>query len=210
VGTDAKGYPIAVEGSVAWSASNGHIASDGSFVAGARDADIAARVGKSTAATRITVGVHEVPATIATTIAFSSTPKGGPGSAASAATPDCPSCFTLAYDFSSGERAAFASVTLPLPANALGIAVDVNGDGRGAALRLSGLNTINERVYVPVTILNFTGWRHIVVKFPAELALPKRLESFYILGTTSHGAGAAGSIVLRNVHVLLPGAPAPR
>ena len=211
VGTDVKGYPIAVEGSVTWSTSSGRIASDGSFVAGARDADIVARVGNNSATTRITVGVHEVPAPMPTTISFSSTPKGGPGSAASASTPDCPSCFTLAYDFSSGERAAFASVSLALPSNALGIAVDVDGDGHGAALRLSGLNTINERVYVPVTILNFTGWRHIVVKFPAELALPKRLDSFYVLGTARHGAGAAGSIVLRNVHVLLPGSvPAPR
>lgn len=210
VGTDAKGYPIAVDGSVTWSTNTGRIARDGSFVAGARDADIVARVGKNSATTRITVGVHEVPATQPATISFSSTPKGGPGGAVSAATPDCPSCFTLAYDFSGGERAAFASLSLALPANALGIAVDVDGDGRGAALRLTGLNTINERVYVPVTILNFTGWRHIVVKFPAELALPKRLESFYILGTASHGAGAEGSIVLRNVHVLLPGSPAPR
>jgi hypothetical protein len=112
----------------------------------------------------------------------------------------------LTYDFTGEERAAYANLDLDLPAGAIGIAFDVEGGGDGTLLRVSAINTIDERAFMPATKLDFAGKRRVVVRFPVELAAAKRLEAIYVLsGIGQNRARTSGSVVISNFHVLMPG-----
>ncbi len=201
--SDADGFAIALPGNVSWSATSGAISADGTFVAGHDDAVITARAGDIAVSRHILVGQHEVPLELAR-VGFSSAPKGQPGSAVAEA--GCPQCVRLTYDFTGEERAAYANLDLDLPAGAIGIAFDVEGGGDGTLLRVSAINTIDERAFMPATKLDFAGKRRVVVRFPVELAAAKRLEAIYVLsGIGQNRARTSGSVVISNFHVLMPG-----
>jgi hypothetical protein len=201
---DRDGFAIALPPQVAWSASGGEISDNGVFTAGQHDAVVSAQIGTASVSRQVLVGVREAPLSLGDRVGFSTAPRDQPGSVSANA--PCAQCLSLRYDFSGAERAAYANVNLALPQNAIGVAFDVVGDGKGALLRVSALNTIDERAFVPAAKLDFTGPRHVIVRFPTELAQAKRLESIYILnGVGGSRVRAAGTIIVRNLHALLAG-----
>jgi hypothetical protein len=151
------------------------------------------------------VGEHAADIPLQSAATFATAPAKGPGSL----TKDqpCKGCISLQYDFSGNERAAYVNAAIPLPERALGISADVFGDGNGEVLRLAVNNAINERFLYTLAKVDWQGWRHVEFRFPPELPQPILFKSMYVIDRVGPGPAvqAAGSIALRNVHVLLAG-----
>jgi exopolysaccharide biosynthesis protein len=202
---DAQGYPITIPDRLPWGAQSGSIDKTGELRVGDRDAVVSVRLGDRTATERITVGEHTADIALANQAAFATAPAKGPGGLSK--DESCRSCLSLRYDFTSGERAAYANATIVLPQRALGISADVYGDGNGEILRLAVNNAINERFLYTVAKVDWQGWRHVELRFPAELPQPISFKSIYVIDRVGPGTAvqAAGSVGLRNVRVLLAG-----
>ncbi|MFN2529475.1 MAG: phosphodiester glycosidase family protein [Candidatus Baltobacteraceae bacterium] len=201
---EGSGYQLALPAQLAWSTSSGHIAPDGVFTAGDANATITVRIGNSTSGEMVTVGEHEQEFQMGTQWRLITLPAEGPGDLAFG-TP-CPVCIQLSYDFTDTERDATMAGNRPLPEQALGLRMDVNGDGNGEVMRVSLINAINERVYLTVGPVTWRGWHTKEVRFPASLAVPAQLHSIYVLsGMGSIHTHAAGAIAIRNVRVILAG-----
>jgi hypothetical protein len=202
---DAHGFPIAIPDRLAWNASAGKIDTSGSFQAPATDAIVSVRLGKRIANQRVTVGEHAADIALQDSATFATAPAKGPGGL----TKDqpCKSCVSLQYDFTGTERAAYVNAAITLPQRALGISADVLGDGNGEILRLAVNNAINERFLYTLAKVDWQGWRHVEFRFPPELPQPIVFKSMYVIDRVGPGppVQAAGSIALRNVHVLLAG-----
>ncbi|HEX3369826.1 MAG TPA: phosphodiester glycosidase family protein [Candidatus Cybelea sp.] len=198
---DARGYPLQLPSFLSWSASSGSIDGRGSYRAGSNDAKISVRIGDTLATTRVTVGSHGVALPFAQSARFVTAPRGGGGDLTRNA--GCGSCVQLRFSFSNGERAAYAKADIPLPDDTIGMEFDLSDDGSAARVRVAIRNEINEDVLLDATRLGNPGWRHVVVRFPAD-AQAMRLVSIYVL--PSKGVQLSdGSIVLRNVRAIVAG-----
>lgn len=200
---DADGYPVTLPKTLSWSTSSGTITDEGTFTAADHNAVVSVRIGKTVAQRAVTVGEHEEPFMLGTDWQFVSTPKDGPGSL-SLGVP-CPVCIQLAYDFSGTERAASMTGKRALPESAIGLRLEVNGDGHDELLRIALTNAINERILLSVGRVNWTGWQTKDVRFPDSLALPASLHSIYVVKTAGSDENAAGSIAIRNVRMIIGG-----
>ncbi|GAC1498535.1 MAG: hypothetical protein NVS1B14_01600 [Vulcanimicrobiaceae bacterium] len=208
---DTHGFAIALPPRLPWRAQTGTIRDDGTFVAGERDSVVSVRLGDAVASQRITVGQHDAEFQMGGSWRFTSTPPNNPG-AVTFGVP-CANCISLDYDFTGAERGATMLGDRPLPTGALGLRLEINGDGNGEILRISLLNAINERVYLSVGPITWRGWQTREVLFPESLATPARLRSLYVLNALkTRPVRSAGSVAIRNVRVILAGAtprPAP-
>ncbi len=183
-GANARGLPVALPAPVKWTATRGTISPTGAYVAGPANAVIRARVGGLTSTIRAKVGQHEA------SLPF-------------------PALVPIAYDFSNGKRAFYANLNATLPDGSIGIAFDVQGDGSGVQLHLDASNAALETIYLSPQTVNFTGWRHVVVRFPQTFLQPRILKSIYVMRSSAVAAGASGTVVLRNLSALLPGSASP-
>jgi hypothetical protein len=201
---DGNGYPIALPAALPWETTDGTIDSAGNFVAGVKDALVSVRIGDVQGTQAVTVGDHDQLLPFANLASFSTYPHDLPGGIDRTA---CAACVTLRYDFSGAERAAYANAVIPLPERALGISADVKGDGNGETLRVAVVNAIDERFLYTIGTIDWTGWRHVERRFPAELPQPVTLKSIYVIGRigTVPPVESIGSVTLRNVRVILAG-----
>jgi hypothetical protein len=202
---DPHGYPIALPARLPWTTAAGKIDTSGMFEAPANDAAVSVRLGDRVATQRVTVGEHAADIPLQDSATFATAPAKGPGALTKGQ--PCKGCVTLQYDFTAGERAAYANAALTLPERALGISADVLGDGNGEVLRLAVNNAINERFLYTLAKVDWHGWRHIEMRFPPELPQPIVFKSIYVIDRVGPGPAvqAAGSIALRSVRVLLAG-----
>lgn len=201
---DADGFPLALPATIAWSASDGTIANDGTFTAGSADATVSLRAGPTLATQRVTVGQHELPLTLLSPPTFASAPRGGPGGLDLG--DPCPSCLRLHYDFSGTERAAYINLDARLPDDALGIAFDIDGDGGGAVVRVTFVNAIEETFLATATTLDFTGRHHVIARIPTAVGAGARVASIYLLdGLGSRVVHTAGNVTISGLDVLLAG-----
>ncbi|HEY0395877.1 MAG TPA: phosphodiester glycosidase family protein [Candidatus Elarobacter sp.] len=208
---DARDRPVAVDGLVRWSARDAVVDARGRLVAGDRDATVTASTGGASATVQIPVGRHDVPLDLFAerrriTWKLTTVPPNGPGGASAD-----DGVLRIGYDFSSGERAAYAvnEVVLGTP---LALACAVDGDGNGAALRATLADRYGDRQ--PITFaraLDFTGTRRLSAKIPASLAPPIAIRNFYVAGTlASPPVTAAGTVGIHDCSATVPGtAPAP-
>ena len=175
----------------------------GMLRAGARDVNVAVRLGRVIAKTTVTVGEHAEAIALTQHAAFATAPRGGTGSISKDDT--CKGCLTLHYDFSGTTRAAYANATITLPQRALGISADVFGDGNGETLRLAVNNAIDERFLYTVAKIDWHGWRRVEYRFPPALPQPITFKSLYVIDRVGPGPAvqAAGAVSLRDVRVLL-------
>lgn len=202
---DAKGYPIALPGTLPWRASSGHITQNGDFTAGKADANVTVRLGTALAAETVTVGEHDLDLPLARYAQFATAPRGGPGSVVKDA--PCAGCMTLNYDFTANERAAYANASIPLPQRVLALTADVFGDGNGETLRLAVNNAINERFLYTVAKVEWKGWRRVEFRFSPALPQPITFKSLYVIDKVGPGPAvqAQGAVALRNVRIVLAG-----
>ncbi len=198
---DHAGYALALPPALHWTASSGSIDARGQYHAGSRDAQVSVRIGATVTGTAVTVGSHDVALAFAEHAHFATLPHGGTGSL----TKDfgCRSCVSLSFSFGAGERAAYATADVPLPAGTIGLAFDVLDDGSDASVRVNVRNAINEDTFAKAMDLGQPGWRSVAVRFPPD-SDAARLISIYVLRPKDIEL-SKGTIVLRNVRAIVAG-----
>jgi hypothetical protein len=183
------------------------VSDDGVFTAGSTDGFVSVSVGDVKSSEIIHVGRHRVPLAGFDPAGqaawhFSSIPADGPGSLAF--TPQ--GTLQISYDFSQNERAAYANagVTLGEP---LGLSCAVDGDARGAGLRIALLDRYGERSTLTLAkTIDWTGAQRREIPVPASLAPPIVLQSLYVIGSLGPvPIKSTGMIGIRACEVTLPG-----
>ena len=212
IGTDASNAPVELGDRVQWSASRGTFVAPGVYRAANRDARIVAIAGGKTARLDERVGERRVAlpifdATHATAWHFATAPAslGGAIDVGNGA-----SELHLAYDFTSGARAAYANASLtPLPGEPFAFSVDVAGDGSSVGLRAAFVNRFGERRALALAkSVDWNGWQTRTIAFPDDLNPPIRLVALYAvpsLGGT--GVRGRGQVSFRNPSVTIAGTP---
>ncbi|HEX3463472.1 MAG TPA: phosphodiester glycosidase family protein [Candidatus Elarobacter sp.] len=207
---DARDRPVAVGGLVRWSANGATVDAQGRLVAGERDAVVTASAGGASATVTIPVGRHDVPLALfdernATSWTLVTAPADSPGAVDAGA-----GRLRIAYDFTGGERAAYATNEIPL-GEPLALSCAVDGDGTGAALRATFADRYGDRDTATFArAIDFTGTRRLTAKVPRALAPPIALRNLYVVGTlASPPIAASGAIVVHDCVETLPGAQAP-
>jgi hypothetical protein len=213
-GADASGAPVRVDGLVAWTATGGTIAQDGTFrAAAAGDGAVVARAGGLTARAMALVGRSEraVPAFAGTRWTFSTYPAGGTGSATVVNVAGSPPELDLMFSFAGGFRGAYANAQLALAGKPLAIAVDVRGDGSGAGVRAAFTNADGDRIAVTLARrVDWNGWRTCTAVLPSDAAPPVTLRSLYAVASLSQGAAAtSGTLAFRALRVTFAGRGSP-
>ncbi|HTD33786.1 MAG TPA: phosphodiester glycosidase family protein, partial [Candidatus Elarobacter sp.] len=207
---DARNRPVAVDGLVRWSAKDAAIDARGRLVASDRDALVTASAGGAGATVTIPVGRHDVPLALfdaqhATAWRLTTAPANGPG-----AVDVDGGRLRIAYDFTSGERAAYAAAEIPL-GEPLALSCAVDGDGTGAALRATFSDRYGDRDTATFArAIDFTGTRRLTASVPRALAPPIALRSVYVVGTlASPPVAASGAIGVHDCVASVPGAQTP-
>jgi phosphodiester glycosidase len=206
---DARDRPVAVDGLVRWNAKDAAIDANGRLAAGDRDAVVTANAGGATATVTIPVGRHTVALSLfddkhRSSWTLSTTPPNGPGALAVDG-----DRLRLDYDFTTGERAAYAVKEIPL-GEPVALACDVDGDAHGEALRATLADRYGDRQTVTfVRGIDFSGTRRLTVKIPPSLAPPIALRNIYAVGTLANPpVTAAGTLVVHDCAATVPGAGA--
>jgi phosphodiester glycosidase len=209
---DARDRPVAVAGTVRWSASNATVDAGGRLTAGDRDARVSAVAGGILANATIPVGTHLVPLGLFDDVhraawTFATVPANGPGAVDVGA-----QRLNLAYDFSARGRAAYAVATPDLSlgdATALTCAFDA--DGNGAALRATLSDRYGDRTTVTFArALDMRDTRRLTAAVPRSLAPPVALHAIYVVGTLANPViTAAGSLGVHECAATVPGTQAP-
>ncbi|HWT06492.1 MAG TPA: hypothetical protein VN224_12095, partial [Xanthomonadales bacterium] len=135
---------------------------------------------------------------------LSTTPPNGPGALAIDG-----NRLRLDYDFTTGERAAYAVAEIPL-GEPVALACDVDGDANGEALRATLADRYGDRQTVTFARgIDFSGTRRLTVKVPVALAPPIALRNVYAVGTLSNPpVTVAGTLVVHDCAATVPGAGA--
>jgi hypothetical protein len=193
-GFDSRGRPVALGGAVRWSADRGRFSKPGVYVAAARDALIVATAPGARGSFVLPVGRHVATLPFfdpahAATWHFSSVPSGSPGSLTFAAgQPE----LDLSYDFSSGERAAFAEGDFALPGDPQTFALDIRGDRSGVGVRAAFVNRFGERRALTLAkSVDWSGWQMRSIVLPDDLNPPVQLVSLYAVDSLANGATRA-------------------
>ncbi len=144
---DARGRRIDTGDDVRWSALRGHIDAAGAYTAGAADGFVTAAVGTVASSEIVHVGRHRKVLALFDEAhraqwRFTTIPPDGPGTLAFLGV----ATLQLSYDFSSGERAAYANAPVPL-GEPLSLSCAIDGDGNGAGLRVALIDRYGERTH---------------------------------------------------------------
>jgi exopolysaccharide biosynthesis protein len=205
---DARDRPVAVDG-VRWSAQDAAIDARGRLAAGDRDARVTVSAGGASTTVTIPVGRHTVPLALFDDSRRASwklvtAPANGPGALTVAG-----GRLRLDYDFTAGERAAYAAAEIAL-GEPLALACDVDGDAHGEALRATLADRYGDRQTVTLArAVDFTGTRRLTANVPAALAPPLALRNVYAVGTLANPpVTAAGTLVVHDCAATVAGAGA--
>ena len=213
IGTDDRSAPVALGSAVHWSANRGGFIAPGLYRAADRDARIVARAGGLSAQVDVRVGRHRVALPIfdaahAPAWRFATAPANASGSLDF---DDAGSQLRLAYDFTSGERAAYATAAFaqPLPGEPFSFTVDVDGDGSGVGLRAAFVNRFGERRALTLAkSVAWNGWQSQTIELPDDLNPPVRLVALYAVPSLGGDAvRARGTLGFRNPSVVIAGTP---
>jgi hypothetical protein len=193
---DARDRPVAIDGLVRWSAKDATVDPRGRLVASDHDAIVTASAGGASATATIPVGRHAVSLNLFDGAhqpgwKFVTTPANGAGALGFDG-----DRLRIDYDFTSGERAAYAVDEIPL-GEPLALSCAIDGDGRGAALRATFVDRYGDRAVATFArSVDFTGTRRLTVAIPRSLAPPIAVRNFYVVGTLANPplatAGAIG------------------
>ncbi|MFN2460212.1 MAG: phosphodiester glycosidase family protein [Candidatus Velthaea sp.] len=204
---DARGRRIALGDELRWTATGGSIGANGVFRAGAADGTVTAHAGTQTANVVVRVGRHRerfdaFDEARRATWRFSSVPANGPGSITFAGE----GTLRIAYDFTTGERAAYANAGVTV-GDPVGFACAIEGDAGGAALRAAFVDRYGERAALTFAkTIDWTGVQRREVRVPAALAPPLVLQSLYVVGSLGTApVKSAGTIGIRDCDFSQPG-----
>jgi hypothetical protein len=207
---DARDRPLGAGGLVRWSAKGAVIDATGRLATGDRDAVVTAAAGGAVVTVTIPVGRH-----VSSLALFDdahrggwklvTSPANGPGSVAAG-----DGRLNLSYDFSGGERAAYAVNQLEL-GDPLSLSCEVDGDAGGEALRATLIDRYGERAIVTFArSIDFTTTRRLAVAVAPALAPPIAVRNFYAVGTLANPPlSTAGSLSIHDCTATFPGAQPP-
>jgi exopolysaccharide biosynthesis protein len=207
---DARDRPLAIDGLVRWSAKDATIDPDGRLVTGDRNALVTATVEGTSATLSVPVGRHTAPLALFDDAHRASwklvtTPPNGAGSVDVAN-----ATLSLHYDFTAGERAAYAVNQTPL-GEPLALSCSVDGDAAGAAFRATLVDRYGDRAIVTFArSIDFNGTRRLKVVVPTSLAPPIALRNLYVVGTLANPPlSVAGTLAVHDCTATFPGAQTP-
>jgi exopolysaccharide biosynthesis protein len=210
-GVDARGRDVALGDRVRWTSDRGRFVGPGLFVAPDRNARVVASAGGATADWTLFVGHHVRELALfdaggRSLWRFDSAPAGTLGVLSFA--PDRPE-MTLPYDFTSGERAAYADADIAIPGEPQSFTVEILGDASGVGVRAAFVNGLGERRALTLArAVDWLGWRPVAVVLPDDVSPPVRLVSLYAVDSLANAPShAAGSLAFRNPSVVLAGTP---
>jgi hypothetical protein len=210
-GYDERGRVVALGDAVRWTADHGTFSGGGRYRAANRDARIVAVAPGARATFDLSVGHREVPlpyfdAVHGASWQFASAPAGSPGAVTVRANS---ASLELAYDFSSGERAAYANAGFALPGAPRSFAVEILGNGNGVGVRAAFVNKFGERRALTLAkSVDWSGWQARRVTLPDDLNPPVRLVSLYVVDSLANAATRAeGSLAFRNASATVEGTP---
>ncbi len=205
-GYDESGRPVEVDGAVRWSLSGGG-SLDGSVYTAPMipaNAVVTAQAGGAQARLELGTGEHRVALPWqAAWFSFASYPA-GPG----ALTPDgaC-GCLALRYDFTHGERAAYARTAIALGGHPLTFSLDVEGDGGGEWLRLRVADARGRHYALTLAPrVDWRGWRRVQTTLPTDAPAPFTIEDVYLVVRED---AAFGTLRLRDPALTYPGTTTP-
>ncbi len=210
-GIDARGRDVALGDRVRWASDRGVFTHPGVLIAPDRDARVVASVGGALGEWSLYVGHHVRDLAVfdsggRSLWRFDSAPAGGLGSLSFA--PDRPE-MTLPYDFTSGERAAYADADIALPGEPQSFTVEILGDASGVGVRAAFVNGLGERRALTLArAVDWNGWRPITVVLPDDVSPPVRLVSLYVVDSLANApTHAVGSLAFRHPSLVLAGNP---
>ena len=209
IGRDRSGVAVELGDRVIWTADAGSFSAPGRYRAGTHDARIVARAAGASATYTLHVGSHALAVAAfdsahAALWTFSSAPRGAPGSLA---IDTAQATLSLAYDFSAGARAAYASTSLALAGEPLSFSAQVRGDGSGVSIRAAFVNAFGERRALTLAkTVDWNGWRTCALPLPDDLNAPVRLVALYAVPSLSNApVRAAGTLRFRNLGLVVAG-----
>jgi hypothetical protein len=210
-GFDARGRTVALGEGVRWTSDGGRFEGPGILRVADHDVRVAAFAGGASATWLLRVGRHREPLALfdsahALGWRFDAAPAGATGGIAFA---PGRAELSLRYDFSNGERAAYADTGVALPGEPQSFSVEINGDASGVGVRAAFVNTFGERRALTLTpAIDWSGWRALTVVLPDDLNPPVRLVSLYAVDSLANAAThAAGSLAFRHASVVVAGSP---
>jgi exopolysaccharide biosynthesis protein len=210
-GIDARGRDVALGDRVRWASDRGRFTHPGVFVAPDRDARVVASAGGALGEWPLYVGHHVRELALfdaggRSLWRFDSAPAGELGSISFA--PDRPE-MTLPYDFTSGERAAYADADIALPGEPQSLTIEILGDASGVGVRAAFVNGLGERRALTLArAVDWNGWRPVTVVLPDDVSPPVRLVSLYVVDSLANApTHAAGSLAFRHPSLVLAGNP---
>ena len=203
----ADGEPVALGNAVRWQTDRGSFDAPGLMHAPVRDAQVVASAGGRRTTFALRVGRHERGLTLfdpAAGWSFTSAPRDGPGNVNLV---PASGELQLSYDFTAGERAAYANAVAGLPGEPIAFSIEVAGDASGVGVRAAFLNRFGERQALTLaTHADWKGWRSCSVTLPADLNPPVTLLSLYAVPSLGGvPALTRGTLGFRNASVTLPG-----
>ncbi len=209
--SDALGRDVALGDRVRWTSDRGRFVRPGVLVAPDRDARVVASVGGTLAEWTLSVGHHVRDLALfgggaRSLWRFDSAPAGAPRSLSFA--PDRPE-MTLPYDFTSGERAAYANADVALPGEPQSFTVEILGDASGVGVRAAFVNGLGERRALTLArAVDWRGWRPVTVVLPDDVSPPVHLVALYVVDSLANAPSrAAGTLAFRHPSLVLAGNP---
>ena len=210
-GLDERGRVVTLGDAVRFTSDGGRFVRTGTLRVADRDVHVVATAAGARAEWLLRVGHHREPLPIfdavrAAAWRFDAAPAGSRGGVAFAA--DRPE-LSLRYDFSAGERAAYADTGFALPGEPQSFTVEVNGDRSGVGIRAAFVNAFGERRALTLArAVDWTGWRPVTITLPDDLNPPVQLVSLYAVDSLANAATrAVGTLSFRNPSVVVAGNP---
>ena len=210
---DERDRIVATDGLVHWSATDAAIDEhSGELHAEHGDAYVTVTVGGVRKTVTIPVGRHDVPFAVgasaqhAAPFRFVTAPAGGLGALTIG------SALHIAFDFSAGERAAYAIAAPDLALqNPRALACTFATDAPGVAVRATLIDRYGDREVVTFARALAGGApQRLRVRIPASLAPPIALHAIYAVGTLANPAlTSAGTVVISDCVTSIPGATPP-
>ena len=211
IGFDDRGRVVELGDALRWSADRGVFSAPGLYRAAQRDAHIVASAAGARATFELPVGRHEAAlsffdAAHAAAWQFAGAPTGSPGTVVVHADP---ASLQLNYDFSGGERAAYARTDLALTGTPRDFAVEVLGNENGVGIRAAFVNKFGERRALTLSrAVDWSGWQRLQVVLPDDLNPPVRLVALYAVDSLANAVTrGSGSLTFRNASATIEGTP---
>ncbi|TAM74667.1 phosphodiester glycosidase family protein [bacterium] len=205
-GYDEAGRRVVVDGAVRWNVAGGGNLEGGVYTAPETPASAVVTAQAEGAQARLELGTGEHRVALPWQPAwftFASYPAG----AGSLTQDDECACLALHYDFTQGERAAYARTAIALGGHPVAFSLEVEGDAGDGWLRLRVADARGRQYALTLAQhINWSGWRRVQTPLPAGALVPLTIEDVYLV---ARDGMRSGTLRLRDPALTYPGTITP-